>query len=117
MAVAYTKEQIDAVKQMIDVAGNFADQLYHIMTNHGLDLVEGCSLSISIVPEFAFTTRNISFGCTDKPAGHINVAKGKLDSEFTPFGENSPEYESTFAPKEIAEKMEEKPLPEDGLWV
>ena len=119
-----TQEQQKVVKALIEVAENMADQIYHVMKNHGLDKVNGCALSIMVEPEQLFTTEFVQFGDVARDSGIIRLAKGRrFNSEkFTPFGRNSAEFERLFADENLRSRMEankqgEKPLPPDGLWI
>ena len=124
MAVKLTKEQQEILKDLMYVSGKFADQVLHIMQNHGLDKIKGCDLAIMVTPEHLFSTETVTFGHTDTDAGRISLCKGRRtkDEPFLPFGKNSYEYELLFADEAVRSRIEkilhgEKPLPPDGLWV
>ena len=121
MAVKLTEQQLLVVKKMVEFAEASASQIYHIMKNHGLDKVEGCYLNLSVDPTRTLKTMNVFVG-GDDDFGHINLARGEHDDEFTAYGRNTPEYEKLFASEAVRKAMEEsakreKPLPPDGYWV
>jgi hypothetical protein len=122
MKLKLTADQMEVVKGMALFAEASANQIYHIMENHGLDKVIGCRLAITVIPENTFTMRNIVLGSPDSEFGYIDLARGKADEKYAPIGKNSAEYELLFADEAIRSRMEkilhrEKPLPPDGLWV
>ena len=120
-----TQEQLEVVKSMIEFAEVFTDQMYTIMVNHGLDKVDGCYFNISIDPSLELTTKHIRVGERDTDFGVLNASRGKHEAKFTPFGNNSAEYELLLAGEELKEKManvlkkgkHEKQTPPDGLWI
>lgn len=93
MATKLTSEQMDIVKGMVDFGKIFADQIMHIMKNHGLDKVPGCSLSIRVDPEFELTTETVVFGTEYMDTGVLRLTKGKFDKRFCPLGKNDPDIE------------------------
>ena len=117
MSVKLSDEQLEAVKGMVEIAERFCDQIYHIMENHGLKDVEGCQLSMFVDPSLDLTTKYISFGNPGTDIGNVRISKGINEKYYTPFGRNSVEYEKMFADPRIAYKLNEKPLPQDGLWI
>jgi len=124
VGVKLTAEQLEVVKKMTEFAEATANQIYHIMTNHGLDKVEGCRININVTPEYNITTMNIVVGSPESrnSFGYIDLARGKDEEKYAPIGTNSAEYELLFADEAIRSRMEEilhrkKPLPPDGLWV
>ena len=125
MSVRLTKEQLTIVEGMMQYAQAFADQIYHIMQNHGLDKIDGCNVLVNIDPKINDSTECVYFGdCVDSEFGKIRMEKGRKDQKFTPVGRNSVEYELMFADEQVKEAMrailnanKEKPLPPDGLWV
>lgn len=125
MAVKLTDEQMKVLEGLIHLSENFADQVYHIMQNHGLDKIEGSCLTVSVEPEALFTTKVVSFGHDeDNDAGRLRLAKGRryLNEQFLPFGQNSTEYLMLFASEAVRRELQrrkqsEKPLPPDGLWI
>lgn len=124
MAIKLTDDQIKIVESMVKLSQNFADQILHIMRNHGLDKVDGCFLNIAVAPELLFVTESVTYGIDGTDSGKITLTKGRrLENErFVPTGENSPEYEYLFADETVRSRMEkilqrEKPLPPDGLWI
>ena len=123
MGIKMTESQMTKVKELVDVAGHFTDQLLYIMRNHGLDKVNGCHMTIEISPELKFVTERVTFGYPNSDAGNITVAKGVYDEKFRATGAaNSAEYELLFADDAIKERLRAilrvgKPLPPDGLWV
>lgn len=123
MAVKFTSEQLKVIKQMVIFSENFADQIWKIMTDHQLDKVEGCSLRISVDPQYNLARNSVIFGTKDKDAGHVTLVKGDLDNEnYKVIGHISLEYEILFADKELRERIldnlkDEPPLPPDGLWL
>lgn len=122
MEVQLTNEQLRTVKQMMEYAQAFCNQIYHIMENHGLDKIDGCSLIMTVDPKMDMVTRNIQMG-TGKEFGLVRMARGKIDKKYMVYGNNSVEYELLFADDAIKQKMFEildrnkKPNPPDGLWV
>ena len=124
MAIKLSDRQQEVMKHMVEFSEVFADQMFEIMTNHGLTKIDGCELTIRVDPRCLFTTEVVKFGREETDSGVIRLAKGRRSSceKFTPFGENSAEYELLFADeavrKAIQERLDrEKPLPPDGLWV
>ena len=125
MSVRLTKEQLTIVEGMMQYAQAFADQIYHIMRNHGLDKIDGCDVTVSIDPLLNDSTECVYFGnSVETGFGRIRMEKGKNDKKFIPVGTNSTEYELMFADEQVKEAMrailnanKEKPLPIDGLWV
>ena len=124
MGVKLTDEQLEVVKKMTEFAEATANQIYHIMKNHGLDKVKGCRININVTPEYDMTTMNIVVGSPESidSFGYIDLARGKDEEKYAPIGKNSAEYELLFANEAIRSRMEkilhrEKPLPPDGLWV
>ena len=72
MAVKLTDEQLRILEGLIGFAESFADQAYHIMQNHGLDKIDGCTLSVTVEPIALFTTKTIAFGHDiDQDAGRL----------------------------------------------
>ena len=124
MAVKLTEEQQKILKGLMYVSGKFADQILHIMKNHGLSAIDGCELTINVNPDFLFSTECVTFGRIDSDAGRIQISKGRRskDEQFLPVGKNSYEYELLFADEAVRRAMErgkpdEKPLPPDGMWI
>lgn len=123
MALELTDNQIGIVKGIVEYAEAFADQVFHIMQNHGLDKVDGVQLVVEINPKFSLTTKSIDFGAdVDRDSGHIEVTKGRNEKQYVPTGKNSTEYQLLFVPEDLRRRMEailkgEKPFPPDGLWV
>ena len=120
--VRFTDEQFAVIKSMVKLAETVADQILHIMQNHGLDRVEGCRLMIDVDPSSDLLTREIVFGSSvDKEAGQIELTRGKDEKQYAPCGSNSPEYEVLFATPEVAERMRrlfaaKVPVCSGGLW-
>ena len=123
MEVKLSAEQMNVLKKMMEFSGNFADQLLHIMQNHGLDKLNGCRMSILVDPAWVYSTKSVTFGYSiETDAGMVTLTRGKNDNEYLPIGKNSAEYEILFANKAVREalqelKSREKPFPPDGLWV
>lgn len=123
MGVKLTERQLEVVKSMTEFAEVFADQVYTIMQNHGLDKVQGCTLNINVDPSKHFTTKMIDVGDFCKSDfGHVSIAKGKNDEKYSLTNTNSAEYELLFADEALRGRMEKivhgsKPLPPDGLWI
>ena len=123
MGVKLTEHQMEIVKGMERFAEATANQMLHIMQNHGLDKVPGFYLSIDVNPGFQFVTNMITIGQdVNLDGGHIQRAKGKYNDEYEPTGVYSPEYALLFANEAVRSRLEkivhgEKPLPPDGLWV
>ena len=114
------------VKGMVDIAKATANQLLHIMQNHGLDKVEGFSFKIKVDPEFDLITKSIEIGNylnleENKGAGYCNLVAGKDSYDYSPLSKNSPEYAWLFAcPEDRMRKIMDAgthPLPNDGLWI
>lgn len=123
MAIKLTEQQLKVVKGMVEITEAYANQMLHIMENHGLDKVEGCRLMVTIDPCLHYTTRDIYLGRDIRDDfGAICLTRGKSDAEYEPLGKNSCEYEKLFASKALRGRLEksvqrEKPLPPDGLWI
>lgn len=123
MAIMLSDEQLGVVKQMLDYSMNFADQIYHIMENHGLTEMYGAELTIEVNPRYTGATKVVNFGRDiDYDCGHVELTRGKEEKRYVPTGKNSPEYEYLFADPAIKERLRkivdgEKPLPPDGLWI
>ena len=123
MAVKLTYEQMKVVDDMAKIMGNFADQLYHIIENHGLDQVKDFMVRLEVNPALDYMTRRIDIGISvNSDAGYVTLAKGKDEAKYVPTGRNSPEYEYLFADPAVKDRMREivsgkKPLPPDGLWI
>jgi len=123
MAIKLTDDQLVIVKGMAEYMGNVADQLLHIMENHGLDKIKGFQVTIEVDPQFDFVAKQIKIGSKwNSDSGFVTLTKGKGENRYAPTGKNSPEYEILFADQETRVRMEkvlhrEKPLPPDGLWV
>ena len=124
MSVRLTSEQMVIIKGLMEYAQAFCDQVFHIMQNHGLDKVNGCSLSLYVDPKCQFVNENVVIGNSiTEDFGRIQMSKGLNEMNFSPLGKNSAEYELLFATGELKEALrkvlmtDEKPLPQDGLWV
>ena len=125
MKTELTSQQLLVVKGMMEYAQAFADQMYHIMKNHGLDKIDGCNVLVNIDPKLNTSTESIYFGDTvETDFGKIRMEKGNTDKKFCVVGRNSAKYELLFANDELKEVMkkiltvsEQKPLPMDGLWI
>ena len=128
MSVKLTEHQMMIVKGMTDIAKATANQLLHIMENHGLDKVEGFQFAIEVCPQYPLIAKNIMIGSflnmeENKDAGYCHLVAGKDSYEYSPISKNSPEYEWLFAHPSVKERMRKildagtHPLPDDGLWV
>ena len=123
MGVRLTDEQLLTVKMMAQYMENFADHLYHIMQNHGLDKINGFKVEIKVDPAFDYITKTIDIGSgIYNDSGYVRLTRGKEEKRYAPTGKNSAEYEWLFADETVRSRMEkildrEKPLPADGLWV
>jgi len=122
MAIDLTEQQLIAVKSMTEFAECFADQVRHIMKDHGLDKIDGCSLVIQVNPKHVLTGNSVYLGTVNTDFGYIVLSKGVNDEKYTAVGRNTPEYEYLFADEALRSRMDaakkrEKPLPPDGLWV
>ena len=129
VGVQLTEHQLDVVKKMTEFAEASANQIYHIMENHGLDKVKGFKFQIDVDPEFPSITKQIEIGCfsnlydDNNPAGYCKLVAGKGDSKYECLGKNSAEYEWLFADESIKDRMRKildagkHPLPPDGMWV
>lgn len=129
MAVNLTEHQLMIVKGMVDIAKATANQLLHIMENHGLDKVNGFKFSITIDPKWDLATKEIEIGCysnhddDDPNAGYCELSAGRKSYDYVPTGKNSSEYEWLFADDSLKERMRKildagtHPLPNDGLWI
>ena len=123
MNLKLSDHQLKVVKTAAEMCEHFADQLLHIMKNHGLDKVEGMEFEIRVNPSMDFATEVINIGeDIQSDAGHMMLVKGKKNEKFSPCGANSAEYELLFADETIRERFRnivkgEKPLPPDGLWI
>ena len=124
MAIKLTDQQLTVTKGLAEFAERMADQMLHIMENHGLDKIEGFRIQVTVDPKRMLTTNEVVIG-TDVgcDAGCVNLARGKQFYGYEPLGKNSPEYELLFADEEIRERMQrfldsaKHPLPPDGLWI
>lgn len=114
MTPDYTVEQLEVIEKMLQYSQNFADQILHIMKNHKLDLVDGCSLKISVEPAYSLISNQIRFGHVDKPSGIVHVTRGINERNYMPVGLNSAVYEEMYIPEGF---KRDKELPPDGLWV
>ena len=103
MAVKYTDDQLIAIKGLMEICGNFADQILHILQNHNLDT----EMKITVNPDYSQITRMIEFGeeYGRKGCGYIKLVKGLEDNEYTTVGRNSHEYECLFAGAENLERV------------
>lgn len=128
MGIALTEHQLMIVKGMMQIAENTANQLYHIMENHGLDKVKDFKISIRINPDLELNTKAITIGYDgnandEKTAGYCERSRGKHEDKFICVGKNSAEYEWLFADKAVKDRMRKildagtHPLPPDGLWI
>ena len=128
MGIALTEHQLMIVKGMVQIAENTANQLWHIMENHGLDKVEGFQMDIMVNPKYEMTTMEVNIGhCfnvgIEGTAGGCSLARGKKDAKYTCNGKNSAEYEWLFADEAVKDRMRKvldagtHPLPPDGLWI
>ena len=127
--VEFTGEQMEVVKGLVNACENFADQMFHVMQNHGLNKVNGCKLTIDIDPSLEFCTKTIEFGKENSNAGYIQLSKAFKGGFYQPFGLNSHEYEEMFDVVRVAKeqlereeqirsgKHEKKELPPDGMWI
>ena len=120
--VMFTDEQLKVVKSVVEYAEQFADGLWKIMQNHGIDKIAGSGILIEVNPDQDLCNRRVEFGKENSPAGFVTLTRGKTENKYTCLGKNSPEYEFMFAPPEWSDRMREivkgsKPLPPDGLWV
>lgn len=121
----FTQGQLDAIKGMAQFAGIFADEMYHIMKNHGLDKVPGFRISVDIDPEYDLITKQIEIGClvcANGTSGYVSLNKGRGADRYVIGTTNSAEYEQLFAngtnPEgKSADGNHEKPFPPDGLWI
>ena len=104
--VKFTDKQLSAIRDMMRIAGNFADQLHKIMIDFEMDKVEGCQLRIDINPSCSFVTKELEFGLMGTDAGFVRLSRGKNETGYSPLGTNSPEYEWLFADPAIAERIQ-----------
>ena len=123
MAVKYTDDQLVVIKRLMEICGSFADQILHIMQNHGLCEVKGTKVKIEVDPEYSTIAKMIEFGDSiESDSGRIKLTKGLEENKYGAVGKNSAEYEILFAPPEVAERIREvlkraKPICPDGLWI
>jgi len=128
MGIALTEHQLMIVKGMVQIAENTANQLLHIMENHGLDKVKDFKINIDVDPESVLCTRRIDVGWKinvgrEGTAGAACLTRGKKDEKYVLTGKNSAEYEWLFADEAVKERMRQildagkHPLPPDGLWI
>lgn len=127
MAVKLTKHQMMILKKMVEIGEATANQMYHIMENHGLDKVDGFEFAIEIKPQYDSIAKKIIVGSftnlkEDKDAGFCQLVAPENGDKYELLWKNSPEYELLFADEAVRSAMEkmlhrEKPLPPDGLWV
>ena len=124
MAITLTDQQLTVTKGLAEFAERMADQMLHIMENHGLDKIEGFKIQVNVDPHKIFTTNEVIIGNDPmSESGYVNLARGKQFNGYQPLGKNSPEYELLFASEEVRERMQrfldsaKHPLPPDGLWI
>lgn len=122
MAVKLTDEQLKIVKMMIRWSESFANNMLHIMENHGLDKIDGCHFDIQIVPQYEYLTCKIDVGERRSDFGEVSVSRGKNDAYYNYLGSHSAEYEilsdgETVRTRKPEVSNGEKPLPPDGLWI
>ena len=127
MAEKLTEHQLMIIQGMVQYAEAMANQLFHIMENHGLDKVEGFRIRIDVNPEYEMVTKGVRIGYRTNlenglPGGFCDLVSGRKEEKYAPIGKNSPEYELLFADEAVRKAMEkvlhrEKPLPPDGLWI
>lgn len=121
------KAQYEAVKIITEYCERVADNVLRMMTDHGLDRVNGMQMTINVDPALKYTTCAVAIGCKEnmergRSAGYCMLARGKEENGYVPTGTNSPEYEQLFADDALRARMlacrkDEKPLPPDGLWL
>ena len=123
MAVKYTDDQLATIKSLMEICENFADQVWHIMQNHGLDKVDGTVLKIEVNPAYELITKEIQFGQNlESDSGTVKMTKGMKENRYAPTGKNSAEYECLFATPEVAERISRilknpKPVPPFDIWI
>ena len=121
MEIKLSEQQLLTVKGMEQFAEAFANQMYYIMKNHGLDKVDGFRLIVSIEPKYDFTTMAINIGeGLEFDSGVAVMTRGKKDGKYSLLGKNSAEYELLFADEAVRSRMEEilhrkSPVPSDSL--
>lgn len=123
MGIALTEHQMMILKHMVRMSEAFANNLYHIMENHGLDKIEGCSINIDVDPKYKSITKKISIGERDSAFGFAEFIMGVHEDAFKLWdASHSKEYDRLFKDEAIrggikVSEESEKPLPPDGLWI
>ena len=119
--VDLTEKQIVALKEMIDLAKDYSEATLQAMQESRINEIPGARLEVIVDPGCSFTVRVIKFGQSEE-SGHIEMAKGWKDNDWSIYGKNSTEYEILFGRPETVRRIKEmlqaeKPLPPDGLWI
>lgn len=106
MAIQYSDEQLIIIKGLMEICELFADQILHIMQNHGLDKVNGTCVKIEVDPAYSLVTKQLEFGRSlEADSGYIKLTRGLEEATYGATGKNSAEYEILFAPPEVAERI------------
>ena len=109
MAVKYTDEQLLVIKAIAEMSERFADQILHIMQNHGLDKIPGTEMTIDIDPSMSQVMKQIEFGRSlfydTNDSGYFKLTRGKDETGYALNGRCSYEYEVLFAPVEVTERI------------
>lgn len=123
MAIKLTEHQMMILKHTVRMSEAFANSLLHIMRNHGLDKIDGCSICIDVDPKYKSICEKVSIGERDSAFGFAEFIRGENEDGFRLWSaSHSKEYERLFEDEavrggiEVSEKAE-KPLPPDGLWI
>lgn len=106
MAVKYTDEQLLRIREILEIGCCYADVLKKVVTEAGLDKVDGFSLEIHVEPRFESRQTEVTLGySTRTDAGFVKLAKGEDDERYVPADKCSPEYGCLFIPADVAERM------------
>lgn len=118
-----SKDQIEAVNQIVLISESLADIVYNIMHRNRLDEIDGCMLEVYVNPECRPAVRSVRFGrSTEDPCGRVSVYKREGERDYETFGTNTTEYECLLASPPRRERLKavlqgKKEIPPDGLWL
>ena len=106
--VKLTSEQLKSVREIAAACCNFADHIYKMVCDRGLDKVNGCSFKICVDPGWMLTNRMVYGGQRDSDFGEFTLCKGCLDKKYKTTGkDNTLTYQMLFADKELRQKIME----------
>ncbi len=122
MAVKYTDEQLLRIREILEIGCCYADVLKKVVTEAGLDKVDGFSLEIHVEPRFESRQTEVTLGySTNTDAGFVKLTKGADDERYVPTDKCSPEYGCLFIPADVAKRMRkvldgERAVPAGGVY-